>query len=179
MFALIITIYIAVSTGFTQFYKLTVRTMKNAPAQTVGIQLIAGLACMFFVPFFDFSLPSNPWTYILLVASSALYAINNVILVNVRKNLEASVIDILKQSYTVLMALAGFVLYGEQATPFKIIGIILIITGNILVFWERKRTKRTKYVLIGFFAYVLSVIAGLIGVNHSGEFSLPFYVAFL
>lgn len=179
MLAIIMIAYIMISTCFTQFYKRAVKTVKNAPAQTAGIQFVAVLACLVFLPFFEFRVPSNPWTYILLAISCVLYATNNIMMVSVRKNLEASVISVLKQSYTVLMTLAGFVFYNEQPTPLKVIGIVLIVAGNILVFWERKKTMRTKYALIGAFAFMLSVIAGMIDIGQSGEFSLPIYTLFL
>ena len=66
---------------------------------------------------------------------------------NVRKNLEASVVGILEQSYTVLMTLAGFVLFGEQVTLFKIIGILMIVGGNVLVFWQQKKNERDEVCL--------------------------------
>lgn len=153
--------------------------MKNAAAQTVGLQLLAGISCLLFTPFFDFKLPSNPWTYLLLGLSCVFYAINNFMVANVRKNLEASVISILQQSYTVLMTLAGFILLNEQVTLFKTLGILLIIGGNILVFWQSKKTKELKYIVLGLLAYACNVAAGLIDVGFSGEFSLPFYTAFL
>ena len=175
----IILLHIILITGLNQFYKLTTRTMKNAAAQTVGLQLLAGLSCLIFMPFFEFRFPSNPWTYLFLGLSCVFYAINNFMIANVRKNLEASTIGILQQSYTVLMTLAGFVLFNEQVTLFKVIGILLITGGNILVFWQQKKTKTLKYVWLGLLAYACSVAAGLIDVGYSGEFNLPFYTAFL
>ena len=179
MLALIIVVYIILTTGLNQFYKLTTRTMKNAAAQTVGLLLVAGISCLLFFPFFKFKLPSNPLTYIFLGLSCVFYALNNRIIANVRKNLEASTIGILQQSYTALMTIAGFAFLGEQITLFKILGIILIISGNILIFWQRGKTKETKYVWFGLFAYLCNVAAGLIDVGYSGEFNLPFYAAFL
>ena len=179
MFVFAIVAFIIIATGFNQFYKLTTRTMKNASAQTVGLQLLAGITCLIFIPFFEFKFPSNPWTYLLLGISCIFYALNNRILASVRKNLEASVIGILQQSYTVLMTLAGFILFNEKITLLKVAGILLIIGGNILVFWQRKKTENSKYVLYGLLAYACNAAAGLIDVGYSGEFNLPFYTAFL
>lgn len=179
MLAFVILIYIILATGLNQFYKLTTRTMKNAAAQTIGLQLVAGISCLLLMPFFEFRLPQNPLVYLFLGLSCVFYAINNFMIANVRKNLEASVIGILQQSYTVLMTLAGFALFNEQVTLFKILGIILIISGNVLVFWQHKKTNKIKYVWAGLLAYACNVVAGLIDVGYSGEFNLPFYVAFL
>ncbi len=98
---------------------------------------------------------------------------------SVRKNLEASVVGILQQSYTVLMTLAGLILFSEQVTFFKMMGILMIVGGNVLVFWQQKKTKELRYVWMGLLAYACNVIAGLIDVGYSGEFNLPFYTAFL
>lgn len=153
--------------------------MKNASAQTVGLQLVGALSCLLFLPFFEFKLPSNPWVYFFLTLSCVFYALNNYMLAGVRKNLEASTMGILQQFYTVMITLAGFVLYGEAVTPFKLLGIALIIAGNIMVFWQHGRVKSKKYVLVGLLAYLCNVVAGIIDINHSGEFSLPLYVALL
>ncbi len=179
MFIAIMLLYIILATGLSQFYKLTTRTMKNAAAQTVGIQFIASLSCLLFIPFFELRFPSNPLTYLFLILSCVFYAINNFMLASVRKNLEASAMDILKQSYTAAMTLAGFILLGEQITLFKVLGIMAIICGNVLLFWQRKKTKKTKYVWLGLLAYACNVAAGLIDVNSSKEFNLPIYVAFI
>lgn len=179
MFVLVILLYIILATGLNQFYKLTTRTMRNASAQTVGLQLVAGLSCLIFMPFFEFRFPSNPLAYLFLGLSCIFYAINNFMIANVRKNLEASTVGILQQSHTVLMTLAGFVLFGEQVTLFKIIGILMIVGGNVLMFWQQKKTKEMKYVWMGLLAYACNVAAGLIDVGYSGDFNLPFYAAFL
>lgn len=179
MLVLVMLLYIVLATGLNQFYKLTTRTMKNSAAQTIGLQLVAGLSCLVFMPLFEFRFPSNTWTYLLLSLSCVFYAINNFMIANVRKNLEASVVGIIQQSYTVLMTLAGFILFNEQVTLFKIMGVLMIVGGNVLVFWRQKKTKEIKYVWMGLLAYVCNVAAGLIDVGYSGEFNLPFYVAFL
>ena len=180
MFATVIIVYITLSTIFNQSYKVTTRTMKNAAAQTVGLQLVATVSCLLLVPFFSLKLPSNPLVYLFLGLSCIFYAINNRILANVRKNIEASTISILQQSHTVLMTLAGFLLYAEEITLFKVLGIILIIGGNILVFWQRGKTQKIdKYVWLGLLAYLCNVIAGLIDVGYSKQFNLAFYTTFL
>ena len=178
MLALYLVLYILLTTCFTQFYKLTTKTMKNAAAQTVGLQFVAGLSCLLFLPFFSFRFPENPWVYFFLCLSCVFYAMNNWMMANVRKNLEASVIGIIQQSYTVLMTLAGFFLYNEGANVLKVLGILLIIAGNVLVFYHSSR-KSLKYVYLGLLAYTCNVVAGLIDIGYSGEFNLGFYTAFL
>lgn len=107
------------------------------------------------------------------------YAINNRLLADVRKNLDASAVSILSQSYTALMTMAGFVFLGEQVTWAKVLGAALIICGNALVFWSGKSLGKAKYVWLGVLAYVCNVAAGLIDVKSSGELNLPFYTFFL
>lgn len=171
--------YIVLNTVFTQCYKITTGTMKNASAQTVGLQLLATLSCFIFMPFFEFHWPENPWVWGLLALSCVFYAINNRMLARVRQKVEASTMSILGQVYTVFVTLAGFVLFHEEATVAKIIGAILIIAGNVLVFYQRKKTSETKYVWAGVLAYLLSSIAGLIDIDSSGQFNLALYAGFL
>ena len=176
MLALVLIANIILVTGVDQFYKLTTRTMKNAAAQTVGIQSVAALSCLVLVPFFEWRLPSEPLVYLFLTLSCVFYALNNRILADVRKNLDVSVISVLKQSYTALMALAGFVLLGETVTVLKVLGVALIIGGNALVFWQGKAVKKKKF---GILAYACNVVAGLLDMKSSGKFNLPFYTVFL
>ncbi len=171
--------YIIFATLFNQFYKLTTRTMKNAAAQTAGLQVVAGIGCFLLLPFFEFRFPTNPWVYFFLALSCVFYALNNYIMATVRKKLEASVIGILQQSYTVLMTIAGFILYNDQATATRIIGILLIILANIMVFFRNKKTETNKYVWFGFAAYTCNVIAGIIDINYSDSFNIAFYSGLL
>lgn len=179
MLALVLIANIVLVTGMDQFYKLTTRTMKNAAAQTVGIQLMAGLSCLVLIPFFEWKLPFNPWVYLFLTLSCGFYALNNRILADVRKNLDVSMIGVLKQSYTALMSLVGFVFLNEAVTVSKVLGILLIVGGNALVLWQGKSVKEKRYIWFGILAYACNVAAGLLDMKSSGEFSLPFYTAFL
>jgi len=172
-------LHLVFCTSLNQFYKLTTRTMKNAAAQTVGLQLVAALSCLILVPFFEWKMPSEPIVYFLLTLSCVFYAINNRLLADVRKNLEASAVSILSQSYTALMTMAGFIFLKEPITWMKALGAALIIGGNALVFWGGKKAIERKYVWLGLLAYVCNVVAGLIDVKSSGQFNLPFYTAFL
>ena len=153
--------------------------MKNAAAQTVGLQLVAALSCLILVPFFEWKLPSEPIVYLLLALSCVFYAINNRLLADVRKNLDVSVVSILSQSYTALLTVAGFVFLHEPVTIMKVVGAILIISGNALVFWNGKSVKKTRYIWFGLLAYACNVAAGLIDAKSSGQFNLPFYTTFL
>lgn len=179
MFVVVMLVYIALATGLTQFYKLTTRTMENPAAQTVGLLLIAGAVNLIFLPFFEFRLSSNPWTYFFLILSCIFFALNCYMVSSVRKNLEASAVGIVQQIYTVLMTLAGFIIYSEEVTLFKILGIVLIIGGNVLVFWQYNKTKQGKYFWLGILAYACNTVAGLIDVGCSGKFSLPLYTALI
>lgn len=69
MFAFVMILHIVSATIMNQFYKLTTKTMKNAAAQTVGIQLVAALTCLVLVPFFEWKLPSDPIVYLFLTLS--------------------------------------------------------------------------------------------------------------
>ncbi|MCR5572975.1 MAG: DMT family transporter [Candidatus Saccharibacteria bacterium] len=153
--------------------------MKNAAAQTVGLQLVAALSCLILVPFFEWKMPSEPIVYFLLTLSCVFYAINNRLLADVRKNLEASAVSILSQSYTALITMAGFIFLKEPITWMKALGAALIIGGNALVFLGGKKAIERKYVWLGLLAYACNVAAGLIDVKSSGQFNLPFYTAFL
>ncbi len=78
------------ATIFTQFYKITTKTLKNAGALTILLQVIAGLTALLLCPFFEFKFPSDIKIYIMLGLSIIFYAISDRVNTTVRSGIEAS-----------------------------------------------------------------------------------------
>jgi len=55
-------------------------------------------------------------------------------------------------------------------------GAGLILTGNVLIFYEKGKLKINKYIWLGILATLLFRIVILIDIGISKQFNLPFYI---
>ncbi len=173
-----VTFYVIFAVTYNQGYKILTKNMKNAGSLTVLTEAIAGLIALLFIPFFKFKLPSSPYVYLFLTLACIFYAINDRISTDVRSGLEASVFSIIKQTTTVFMIAAGLVFFKEKFVLSKIIGGILIILSNILVFYKKNSFQNKKYICLGLLASFFNTIALIIDVNYSKQFNIPLYASF-
>lgn len=177
MWFLYVCLYIILAVIFTQFYKIVLNTSKSDGTLTVLLQFIAGLSALFLSPFFKFTFPTDWKVYLLLATACIFYALSDRINTTVRSGIEASTFSIIKQLSTVFMILAGLLFFKEKFVWKKIIGAILIIFSNILIFYKKGNQKLNKYVLLGILSNILYSIALFLDVNISDNFNLAFYVA--
>lgn len=174
---LYVIMYLVLATVFTQFYKITTKTLKNAGALTVLLQMMAGLTVLILCPFFEFKFPTNKSFYIMLLVAIIFYALSDRINTTVRSGIEASTFSMLKQLSTTFMIIAGLIFFKEEFVLTKFIGAILIIFSNILIFYKKGKFEFNKYILLGILANLTYTIALFLDVNISDNFNLPFYVA--
>ncbi|MCI9365506.1 MAG: DMT family transporter [Clostridia bacterium] len=174
---LYVSLYLVLATVFTQFYKITTKTLTKAGALTVLLELMAGIIVLFLCPFFEMKFPTDIKVYISLGFAIIFYAITDRLNTTVRKEIEASTFSILKQISTVFMIVAGILFFKEPIIWNKIIGAVLIIFSNILIFYKKGKFKFDKYVLIGVLSNLSFSIAMFLDVSISDNFNLPIYVA--
>ena len=174
----VICIYLVITVTFGQTYKILTNKMKNGGALTILAELLSGVMCLLFVPLFEFKFPSNKWVYLFLSLACIFYALNDRITTTVRSGLEASTVSMIKQVKTVLMILAGLIIFKDPVVWNKILGAFLIVFANFLVFYKKGSLKRNRYVNLGILSCICLTIALLIDVNYSDEFNLPLYVSF-
>lgn len=169
--------YLVLATAFTQFFKVTTKTLKNAGALTILLQLMAGMIALILCPFFEFKFSTDINIYIMLGMSIIFYAITDRMNTTVRSGIEASTFSMLKQLSTTFMIVAGLLFFKEEFVLSKFIGAMLIIFSNILIFYKKGKFKFDKYILLGILANITFTIALFLDVNISDNFNLPFYVA--
>lgn len=174
---LYVVLYIILSTTLTQFYKIVTKTMKNAGALTVLLQMMAGIFALILCPFFEVKLPTDARVYGLLAISICFYCISDRLNTNVRSGVEASTFSILKQLSTTFMIFAGIIFFKEEFILTKFIGAMLIIFSNIFIFHKKGKFEFNKYIGLGILANITFTIALFLDVNISDNFNLPFYVA--
>lgn len=171
-----IIIYLIVSVIFNQGYKLITKKMLNDGAITILIQIISSMMCIILIPLFKFKLPSDYRVYIFLFIAIIFYTLNDRLGTTARKGIDASIYSILKQLSTVFMIIMGILFFKEEFILNKIIGALLIIFSNILVFYNKENFKFNKYLVFGIIANISLAIALFIDVNYSSKFNLAFYV---
>lgn len=171
-------LYLIFAVAFNQSYKLVTKSMKNAGALTVLMEGLGGIFCLLFIPLFDIKFPTNPYVYLFLGLACVFYALNDRISTDVRRGLEASTFSIVKQVSTVFMIIAGLVFFKEEFVLTKIVGALLIVISNVLVFYKKDSFKNNKYVWLGLLASLFNTIGLIIDVNYSTQFNLSLYAGF-
>lgn len=175
-FKFYIIIYLIVSVIFNQGYKIVTKNMNSAGALTILIQIISSLCCILVMPFFKFRFPNDYKVYIFLFLAIIFYTLNDRLGTTARSFIEASTYSILKQLSNVFMIIMGILFFKEPFVLNKIIGSLLIILSNILVFYKKENFKLNKYLIFGILANICLAVALFIDVNYSSEFNLAFYI---
>lgn len=171
-----IVLYLILSLIFDQTYKVCTGKTKNDGALTVVLEFLAGIIILLFIPFFEIKFPKDISVYILWGISIIFFAITDRINTTVRRGVEASTFNILRQISTVFIMIAGIVFFKEEVVFKKIIGAILIIFSNILIFYEKDVFKTNKYIALGIFANITYTIALLLEIDLANYFNLPMFI---
>ena len=168
-------LYLVCSVTFSQTFKRANRNMKNAGNLTILLEVFAALSAILFLPFFEFTFPSDPNVYLTLLAVIIVYAATDRLNIEARYGLDPSVFSMLKQISTVFLMIFGFIFLKEPVILKKIIGAILVIVANIILTIEKGKIKLNKYFIMCFVSNFLFAIAMFINVNISDNFNLAFY----
>lgn len=171
-----IVVYLIISVIFNQSYKIITKKNINDGSLTILVQFFSVVTCIFFLPFFDFKLPSDYKVYFFLFLSIIFYTINQRLGTTSRKGLETSSYIILKQLSTVFMICISIFFLKEPIILNKIIGSILIIISNVIMFLKKQTLKINKYFILGILSNISLTLALFLDVNYSNEFNLSFYI---
>lgn len=177
MWILYVILYIICSITYNQFYKITTKKSKHDGALTALLQIMAGLTALLTIPFFKFTFPTSWTVWLLLAVACIFYALSDRMNTTVRSGIEASTFGIILQVATVFMIAAGLLFFKEPFVLKKMIGAVLIILSNVLVFYKKGAQKIDKYVILGIFANLAYAFAVFLDVNISESFNLAIYIA--
>ena len=168
-------LYLVSAVVFAQASKKANRNMKSAGALTILLEVFTAFFALFFIPFFDFTWPTDTSVYLTLLAVVSIYAITDRLNIEARYGLDPSVFSMLKQLSTVFLIILGFIFLKEQIVLKKIIGSVIIIFANVLLAFNKGKIKFNKYFSMSFVSNFLFAVAMLINVNISNYFNLAFY----
>lgn len=167
---------ISVVTYF-QCYKLAVKNVVKDGAATFILQTIAGLSILILLPFHPMALPESSNIYVILIMACIFYAINDRAQTTARKHLEVSTFSIIGQLSTVFLIIFGLTVFREPFVPMKLIGALLILSGNVLLFYKNGGFRLNKYAHVAIMASLAFAIAMSIDIGIAKNFNLPLYIS--
>lgn len=169
-------IYLIFSLIFAQCFKETNRSMKNASALTILLEVFTALFALILSPLFTYKFSLNPQVLLTLGLVTIIYAATDRLNIEARYSLAPSTFSMLKQLSTVFLVIFGFVFLKEKIILTKIIGIILILLANILLSTNKKgKLDLNKYFIMCIISNFLFAIAMFINVNISDYFNIGLY----
>lgn len=169
-------IYLIFSLIFAQCFKETNRSMKNASALTILLEVFTALFALILSPLFTYKFSLNPQVLLTLSLVTIIYAATDRLNIEARYGLAPSTFSMLKQLSTVFLVIFGFVFLKEKIILTKIVGIIIIFLANILLSTNKKgKAELNKYFIMRIISNFLFAIAMFINVNISDYFNIGLY----
>lgn len=162
---------------FTQFFKVATKKSSNDGALTVIAQLISGLSILVLIPFFSWQFPTDWKIWFFLLLAIVFYAINDRLHTTTRKNLDISTENITRQLSKVFLIIIGLIIFKEEFVLLKILGGLIIIISNMLLFVKKKSFVFDKYIVLQMISVLCFTIAIALDVGISNNFNLPVYIS--
>ena len=168
--------FLVLSVCFDQTYKVATKTSKKDGALTVLLEFMAAIIAFICIPFFELKFPTDIKTYLLFIGTIVFFAITDRLNTTVRRGIEASTFNMLRQIATVFIMIAGVLIFKESLIITKVIGAILIIFSNILIFYKKEKIKVDKYLGLGILANITFTVAMLMEIEASLYFNPAFFI---
>ena len=168
--------YLVFALIFSQGLKKVNRTMKNASALTVLLELFTGLFAIVMSIFFKYTFPSDIKVYITLFVVTIIYAVTDRLNIEARYGLSPSNFSMFKQLSTVFLVIFGLVFLKEQLVFKKILGAIIIVVSNVMLAVNKDgKFEFNKYFIFCLISNFLFAVAMFINVNISSMFNIGIY----
>lgn len=168
--------YLVFALIFSQGFKKVNRTMKNASALTVLLELFTGLFAIVMSIFFKYTFPSDIKVYITLFVVTIIYAVTDRLNIEARYGLSPSNFSMLKQLSTVFLVIFGLLFLKEQLVFKKILGAIIIVVSNVMLAVNKDgKFEFNKYFIFCLISNFLFAVAMFINVNISSMFNIGIY----
>ena len=162
--------------AYSQFYRLVARNSKDVSSVVIIIFIIASITFALFIPFFEIKFPSDWHLYIWLLLAIVFYAINDKLKSIGYKHLDISIISIMTQLSKVFLVVIGVLFFKESVEANELFGVVLILTGGVLVVFRKGAFVINKYIWVMIAAAVAVAIALSIDVGISAQFNLAIYL---
>ena len=170
-----IIIYLLAVVSYTQFFKAATKKSKKDGALTVTLEVITSIIMLAFIPFFEIKWATDVKVYLFTALAVIFYCMKDRMTTTVRRHLDTSTVNILDQIVNVFMILWGIVFFKEEVIFKKIIGAILIILSNVMIFYKKGNFKLDRYVLLSILSNLALSIALALNVDNSEKFNVAIY----
>lgn len=141
LFVYLISIVAGVLWGVTESINKNITEKKYSAFSYFLIQMASNLA-LYTVPFVMFgSIPRLPIVYLYLIIPVIFIFISNLFLIKAFKTEDISNINILSRSSLVITFISGILLLQEKISYWNVFGILVIILGILVIFYEGKKIK--------------------------------------
>lgn len=161
---------------FFQFNRLAVKNAKDNAAATLFLQGIATATSALLIPFFPITFPLQLWLYGFMIAACIFYAFNDRLQTPIRKHLPVSTFSIIYQLMFVFTFVYGLIIFREPLVLDKVLGILLIIAGNIILLYKKGSLQVNRYVIFAVLSALALSTAITIDIGTSKHFNLPLYI---
>lgn len=176
--------YSLISALFTTFYILISRCrLKNQgdPRAFAFWSDFFGAVCLILIALFEkkyFQL--NFFSLFIVIMVALIYGMVDSLLMKGRQLEEVSKTSIISQTGSIWALLGGVLLFKEALSIYKVIGILLIILGNLITLWKKQKFSFSKGIQYFFIGTFLGTIGYLIDKYMVGNiFSPGLYKAIL
>ena len=167
--------YLLSSIGFDQFYTRLTRRNHHKGAGTALLQIIAGLFALLLIPLFSWKLPTDPRIWGLLLLASIFYALNDRLQMISRSHLELSEFIPISQLSKVFLFIFGVSFFHEPFYWRRLIGMLLVVIGNIVIQVKKNRIIFNRYSFLGGLAMLAFATAISLDIGVSSQFNMAFY----
>ncbi len=156
--------------GITESLNKSITEEKYSSFSYFLIQMFPNLL-LYTVPFIIFgTIPKKPIVYFYLIIPIIFIFLGNLFLIKAYKTEDISNINILSRSGLIITFLSGTLLLHEKVTYWNILGIIAIILGILVIFYEGKKIKPTtgfllalgSGIMMGAMAYLRKIVLNYI-----------------
>ena len=128
-----------------------------------------------FIPFFEIKWATDIKVYLFTALAVIFYCMKDRMTTTVRRLLDTSTVNTLDQIVNVFMILWGILFFKEEVIFKKIIGAILIILSNVMIFYKKGNFKLDRYVLLSILSNLALSIALALNVDNSEKFNVAIY----
>lgn len=172
-------VFVVSQVVFLQTFKVITKDTKSIGALTVLIQLISAVAAIIISPAFKWTWPKGgDWlSWVLLVLSFILFAVNDRLDATTRKHLDISVDTMLHQSYRLLFVPLLVLAFGVSRFSWAaLVGGVVIVFANMFLLYEKGKFRFNRYIIIKLISVVIFAFALISQMKAVSNFNVGFMV---
>ena len=159
-------IFASIASSLTEVFKKAVLKNSNIHPIAFGVyfNVLVSIVSLPFAFSSIISLHLNYSAWILTLIMGIMYAISNIFYYNALKMTEVSQVGIISSSRSIWLLIGGLIFLGERVNAFEIAGVILIVLGIIIIYWNGKGLADfgTPQIFLFIFA-IVSCVPSIIG----------------